>query len=219
MFEYHNDGGLTLELTPDNVEELTSGRISADRVRDMFGGSAGRAELIHDEDTSWDDVDPCPDGSREALLPDTRRGKWSVNDVVDLDDPAIVRIVDGWYRLLNRLCNDEALTIIQRYAALFGYQVDEWSFCGQHPSDWIEGIAVWPADRPTSFMVDEFREYWDEGAFFAAVEIESPLGDYLEESCVGLVGERSATDFVAESVENMVSKVSADIKQAKRETV
>lgn len=215
--EYDNYDTQTVDVTVDVLADV----LDMDRslLLGLFGpGSLGTVRITPDEGMWWDDVEQCPEGSGQALLVNNR-GQYNVDAVVDTDSQKIQdfcyahqRMVEeyGWPR------GGYADTVLERYAGLLGLTYTTATFRGQSQSDCLE-VAHVTNEPDKTWLLDEYRVYWDEGSWYVMVDLVDALGNPYDGSCGYLVGDGSIEECVRDQFTYFVEQVSTAARKAKNE--
>ena len=213
--EYDNYGTQTVDVTVDVLADVLN--MDRSRLLGLFGpGSLGTVTISPDDCMRWDDVEPCPEGSGQALLVDGR-GQYRVDSVVDPDSQKILDFWDAHNRMVAEYGwprGGYVATVLERYAGLLGLTYTTATFRGQSQGDWLEVAHV--TDEPgKTWLLDEYRVYWDEGDYHVSVDLSDALGNTFEDSCGYLVGDEAVADCVADQLYWYFYKASAAARKAK----
>lgn len=218
QFDY-NSNGYHLDLTPASLSELTG--IDENRIAGMFGGGLiGAIDVMHDEDRYWQDVMGDMDECSQALFiePGRQADNYTCTDLYDERNPKLEKIADAIKRLWGgeyRYSTADEHRVLHRYAKLLGFEVEFRTLTGGSPSDWLDVIAVHPIGDGENFVLDEMSKYWAGEVYGYNIELESPLGGALEDSCWGFVGDEYVLQEVVSTLEWMVGQISTGIREAK----
>lgn len=209
-------GSRTIDVTVDVLADVLG--MDKPRLSGLFGaGSLGTVSIVPDESMEWADVEPEPKGTGQALLV-AGRGQYKIDDVIDTDSPRIMDFCDAARHMIDEWgwagLSGYPDRVLERYAGLLGLTYRTTTLRGPSQSDWIDAIHV--ADTPgRTYLVDEFRAYWEWGASCFLVDVVDALGNHYSDSLSGIINDGRVEELVLESLGYFVDDASDAAKAAK----
>ncbi|QIG58822.1 hypothetical protein SEA_DATBOI_158 [Gordonia phage DatBoi] len=219
-FDYTHEG-YALDLTPETLSTLTG--VDVNRLSGMFGsGDIGRVAIIRDGDHSWQDICGDMEGCAVALFiePGSQSANYTCTDLYDENSESLAAFREAVERIYpdhREYCIDRDYVhkVLTRYGALLGLNVEFRTFAGEGPSDWLPVISVTPVGVEENSVADEMEKYWDGEVYGYVITLESPLGDVIDSSVWGFVGDEYVVSEVVSELKWAIEQVSAQIREAK----